>query len=68
MRIFLQITSWVALVATILPAVLFLANALDLNQTKWIMLAGTLVWFAATPWWMGRKVQPAGNERTGGQM
>lgn len=68
MRIFLQITSWVALVATILPAVLFLANALDLNQTKWIMLAGTLVWFAATPWWMGRKVQPTDNERTGGQM
>jgi hypothetical protein len=55
MRIILQITSWIALAATILPSVLLLGNRLDLNQTKWIMLAGTLVWFVATPLWMGRK-------------
>ena len=57
MRIVLQITSWIALAATILPSVLFLADKLDLEQTKWIMLAATLAWFVATPLWMGRKAE-----------
>lgn len=54
MRIFLQVASWAALTATILPSVLLLANVLSLDQTKWIMLAATLAWFIATPLWMGR--------------
>ena len=57
MRIVLQITSWIALMATILPSVLFLASKLDLDQAKWIMLAATLAWFIATPLWMGRKAE-----------
>jgi hypothetical protein len=56
MRIILQIASWAALTATILPSVLLLANVLSLDQTKWIMLAATLAWFIATPLWMGRTV------------
>lgn len=63
MRTALQITSWVALAATIVPALLFLAGSLDLNQTQWTMLAGTLAWFASTPWWMGRKIQPAAENK-----
>jgi len=59
MRIILQVASWAALAATILPSLLFLANRLDLNQTKWLMLAATAIWFVATPLWMGRKVNSA---------
>lgn len=59
MRIILQVASWAALAATILPPLLFLANRLDLGQTKWLMLAATAVWFVATPLWMGRKVGSA---------
>ena len=57
MRIVLQITSWIALAATILPSILFLASKLDLEHAQWIMLAATLAWFVATPLWMGRKVE-----------
>jgi hypothetical protein len=54
MRTILQIVSFAALVATIVPPVLFLTGRLSLDQTKWTMLAATLVWFAVTPLWMGR--------------
>jgi hypothetical protein len=46
--------SRLALVATIAPAMLFAAGAIDLDQTKVAMLAATLVWFIVTPLWMDR--------------
>ena len=57
MRPILQTISWIALAATILPSVVFLANKLELDQAKWITLAATLVWFAVTPLWMDRASQ-----------
>jgi hypothetical protein len=54
MRLILQLISLAALVATIVPPILFLVGQLTLDSTKWIMLAATLVWFAVTPFWMGR--------------
>ncbi len=51
MRSILQIISLLALIALILPSVIFLAGQLELNMVKWIMLLATIVWFvAATPW------------------
>lgn len=55
MRRVLQIVSWAALAATLLPAVLFFRDALGLEATKLWMLAATVAWFAATPFWMGRE-------------
>jgi hypothetical protein len=52
-RVF-QILSSVSLILTILPAVLFYAGLMDLERMKWIMLVATVVWFAATSFWMGR--------------
>ena len=38
-----------------MPAGLYMAGRFDLDQTKlWTMVA-TVVWFVATPLWMGRK-------------
>ncbi len=54
MRPVLQLISLAALAATIAPSILFLADQISLDQTKWSMLAATLVWFAVTPFWMGR--------------
>ena len=54
MRYVLQTLSWLALAATILPSVVFLAGRLDLAQVQWIMLAAALVWFTVTPFWMER--------------
>jgi hypothetical protein len=51
----LQLVSWTALIATIVPAALFLAGrAMTLDQAKLIMLLATIAWFAVTPFWMGR--------------
>jgi hypothetical protein len=47
-----QIISYLALAATLLPALLFFADKLDLPAAKLWMLAAALVWFVATPLWM----------------
>lgn len=47
-----QLVSWVALIGTILPAVLFFADRVTLDQTKLWMLIATIVWFVAAPFWM----------------
>lgn len=53
MRPVLQVISLVALCATFAAPVLFFATHLTLDQMKGTMLAATIVWFAATPFWMG---------------
>jgi hypothetical protein len=58
LRISLQCISWIALVATLLPSLLFLAGSIDLATCSGLMLAATLVWFAVTPFWMGREKAP----------
>jgi hypothetical protein len=51
MRTLFVIISLLSLVALMAPSILFLAGQMDLRTVKWIMLAATVVWFAAaTPW------------------
>jgi hypothetical protein len=50
-----QIISYLALVGTLLPAVLFFADKLELPSAKLWMLGAALVWFVATPLWMEHK-------------
>lgn len=52
-RVF-QVLSWGSLILTVLPSVLFFAGLMDLDRVKWVMFISTIVWFAATPFWMGR--------------
>lgn len=54
MRLVLQTISWVALLATIVPSLLFFVDKMGLTQMKLTMLLATVVWFVATPLWMGR--------------
>ena len=54
-RFVLQVISWLAIAALILPGAMFLTGQVELDQVKWIMLVATVVWFAATPLWMGQK-------------
>jgi hypothetical protein len=58
MRVVLQIVSWAALAGTLAAPVMYLNGQMTLEQTKLAMLVATIMWFAATPLWMGRpKVQ-----------
>ena len=50
-----QIISYLALAATLLPAVLFFMDKLELPVAKLWMLVAALVWFIATPLWMEHK-------------
>ncbi len=50
-----QIISYLALLATLLPALLFFADKLELPMAKTSMLAAAVVWFIATPFWMEHK-------------
>jgi hypothetical protein len=51
-----QVISYLALAATLLPALLFFADKLELPLAKLWMLAAAVVWFVATPLWMEHKV------------
>jgi hypothetical protein len=51
MRPILQIVSLLALIALTLPSIIFLADRMELETVKLIMLLATIVWFVtATPW------------------
>jgi uncharacterized membrane protein len=54
MRKVLHVVSFLALAATITAPFLFLLTRLSLEQSKAIMLTAAIIWFAATPLWMGR--------------
>lgn len=51
----LKIVSWCALAATIVPSLMSFLGVLSLNMVSLTALIGTIVWFAATPFWMGRE-------------
>ncbi|WP_442511974.1 hypothetical protein SH528x_003728 [Novipirellula sp. SH528] len=53
-----KVASLLALAATIVPSVLCFAGLIDLSVVKTSALIGTLVWFAATPFWMSRDIDP----------
>jgi hypothetical protein len=49
------LVSWLSLAAVVVPGGAFLLGAVELGDVKQIMLIGTVVWFIATPMWMGLK-------------
>jgi len=51
-----KLISLIALVATIVPSVLYFTSAIGHDVVKWTALAGTVVWFTVTPMWMGREL------------
>ncbi len=57
MKSLARLISYLALAASIAPAVMFFTGGTSLRQVKLWMLAATIVWFAATPWWMDRSAK-----------
>lgn len=54
MKPVLVLISLGALAVTLLPGILYLTGTIDHGMVKWLALLGTIVWFAVTPFWMGR--------------
>ena len=57
-----KLTSLIALAATIVPSLLYFSGTMDHAMVKWIALLGTIVWFIATPLWMGRELRVDASE------
>jgi len=64
MRSILQIISLLALIALILPSVMFLVGRLELDMVKWLMLLATIAWFVTASLWMW-KDNGDGQQETG---
>ena len=45
----------VSLVLLVLPSILFLSGELSLDNTKWMMLGATLLWFIFAPFGMSER-------------
>ena len=56
-RTVVQLISWAALVGVIAPSTAYLSGIVDLDHVKDIMIISTVVWFIATPLWMGLRKQ-----------
>jgi len=55
MKPILMAASLVALIVLMLGATLYFLGKVDLDTNKHILLAGTALWFAVTPFWMKSK-------------
>ena len=56
MKTIAKLISLIALVAVTLPCILYFAGSIEHETVIATALAGTIVWFIATPLWMGRKL------------
>ncbi len=52
----MKIISLLALLATIVPSVLYFNGTIDHNAVMWTALVGTVVWFVVTPLWMSQEL------------
>ncbi len=51
-----KIASLVSLSLVVVPCLLYVTTAMNLDAVKWAALAGTIGWFLATPVWMSREL------------
>ncbi|MDZ7608011.1 MAG: hypothetical protein U5K79_21085 [Cyclobacteriaceae bacterium] len=51
----LKTISYLALIATIVPAVLVFSQKMDNDTNKTIMAVAMLAWFATAPFWINKK-------------
>ena len=51
----LKIASFAGLVLTLIPSILVFSQGIDLDSNKNLMLLGTVLWFATSPFWMNKK-------------
>lgn len=55
MKIFMfKVLSLIALIASVLPSLMFMAGWMSHEAVMWTTLIGTFLWFLSTPVWMGQ--------------
>jgi hypothetical protein len=51
----LKVVSFAGLVLTLIPSFIVFYQRIDLDSNKNLMLLGTVLWFATSPFWMNKK-------------
>lgn len=64
MQLALKLISYAALVLTVVPAILFLTETLELNDVKLAMVAGMILWFLTAPFIKRRSQAELVHEQT----
>lgn len=54
MKKLIPLASAIALALVIIPACLYLADAIDKPRMQSLMLSGTILWFVSAPFWLGK--------------
>lgn len=54
MKSLIKIISYLGLILTIVPSFLVFNGNITLDNSKWIMLIGTILWFISAPSWMNK--------------
>jgi hypothetical protein len=57
MRKLLQLASSLALAGIVIPPILYFTGGLTHDAVKSLTLVATILWFAATPFWMNNRSQ-----------
>ena len=54
MKILIKIGSFLSLVLTIVPSIIFFVGNLELSQMKGYMGIGMVLWFVTAPFWINK--------------
>ena len=54
MKILMKIGSFLSLVLTIVPSIIFFVGNLELSQMKGYMGIGMVLWFVTAPFWINK--------------
>jgi hypothetical protein len=54
MKIIIKLGSFVSLVLTIVPSLIFFTGDLELSQMKIYMGVGMVLWFVTAPFWINK--------------
>lgn len=62
MKTILKIASFVGLVLTIVPPIMFFKSVISLDSSHLYMTIGMFVWFGSAPFWINKKTDDQPDE------
>lgn len=62
MKTILKIASYLGLVLTIIPPILFFKSYITLDSSHLYMTIGMLIWFGTAPFWINKKADESSSE------
>ncbi len=57
MRTLLKILSYLGLILTAIPSILFFMGKISQESSSHLMTAGMILWFVSAPFWINSKVE-----------